>query len=82
MHCDGKCYLKKKINPKADAAPVEQKSESLPIQKGLDLAEVILRPELPVWHFVSAVQVLVPTEKTLLVQCLQRTVFRPPVFTT
>lgn len=47
LHCEGKCYLKKKIAESPETAPVQQGKSKMPnFKKGIELAE--LPPTIPV----------------------------------
>jgi hypothetical protein len=78
MHCDGKCYLKKKFA--AATNPITGNGQQLPtLKKGLELAECPLRLALPLFISTAAASASnLPTGNCRCATGFPHTVFHPP----
>ncbi len=78
MHCDGKCYLRKKLAAATNPTPGD--AQSVPtLQRGLDLAECPLQPTLPGFIFIAvALHAGLPPGDDRCTIGFPEEVFRPP----
>jgi hypothetical protein len=82
LHCDGKCYLRKKMAETTDSSPSNDTSKSLNLKKSLELAEfpaetpVVFIPQLTV---IPAIQI--PVTQSCLGILPETRIFHPPSMT-
>jgi hypothetical protein len=82
VHCDGKCYLRKKMAETTDSSPSNNTSKPLNLKKSLELAEfpvetlVVFIPQLT---FIPAIQN--PITKSCLGILPETRIFHPPSMT-
>lgn len=79
LHCDGKCYLKKKIAEIPDNAPVKGLAKVPNLKKGIEVADYL--PQVPVllWEeHPTTTTILIPGEQHLCPVLLWGGIFRPP----
>lgn len=81
LHCDGKCYLKKKIAEAPDTTPTNDCPKPLNLKKGIELAELL--PQLSVCPppiFSDEHQVLFSGNQVLYDFLAVESIFHPPPF--
>lgn len=79
MHCEGKCFLKKKLTEAFDKARGKQKPEAPILKKGIELAEQLLpEPWPPAAEPIAQYALLVPTTPAFIKLALIKAFFHPP----
>lgn len=79
LHCNGKCYLKKKIAETPDSAPVKGLPKAPSLKKGIEVADYL--PQVPVLVLKDSpttTTILIPGGQHLHPALLVDGIFRPP----
>ena len=78
LHCDGKCYLRKKIAQQQDTMPSPVSSRFPELKKGVDLAEILPLGSLVLSYKVPAGEEIIPTVPGMVSEAEKGAFFHPP----